>query len=295
MDSVKLNRQKYIGGSDIPIILGISKFKTRFQLLMEKAELVEPPNFSTPYIQYGNDMEDNIREHINTLYEPFQPSVKIIDHFRYNADGTNSEMVLEVKTTSDIKNSLEEYEVYLSQLLFGMYLNNLGHGVLAVYERPKDLSLELDEERLKIYEVFADDHATLLAKILNECKAFWEDLQRLKANPLLTEQDFMPTELVAITEKLVTMETELAKFKKLETQYKELKEQLYQAMLEKDIKTWEMYNGTKITLVKETAPSTKLVFDEDTFKAFHGDLYNEYQTQKEVSGRKGFVKITVKK
>ena len=37
--SVKEDREKYIGGSDIPIIMGISPFKSRFDLLLEKAEL----------------------------------------------------------------------------------------------------------------------------------------------------------------------------------------------------------------------------------------------------------------
>ena len=34
-------RDKYIGGSDIPVIMGLSPFKTRWQLLLEKAGLEE--------------------------------------------------------------------------------------------------------------------------------------------------------------------------------------------------------------------------------------------------------------
>ena len=37
--NVTENRYKYIGGSDIPIIMGISTFKKRFDLLLEKAQL----------------------------------------------------------------------------------------------------------------------------------------------------------------------------------------------------------------------------------------------------------------
>ena len=41
MQAVTIDRDKYIGGSDIPIILGISHFKSRFDLLLEKAGLQE--------------------------------------------------------------------------------------------------------------------------------------------------------------------------------------------------------------------------------------------------------------
>ena len=37
--NVEVERYKYIGGSDIPIIMGISQFKKRFDLLLEKAHL----------------------------------------------------------------------------------------------------------------------------------------------------------------------------------------------------------------------------------------------------------------
>ena len=36
MQDVTKDRDKYIGGSDVPIIMGLSPFKTRWQLLREK-------------------------------------------------------------------------------------------------------------------------------------------------------------------------------------------------------------------------------------------------------------------
>ena len=41
MDTVRDERWRYIGGSDIPAIMGISPFKTRFQLLQEKAQIID--------------------------------------------------------------------------------------------------------------------------------------------------------------------------------------------------------------------------------------------------------------
>ena len=36
-ETVKQDRDKYIGGSDIPVIMNLSPFKSRFDLLLEKA------------------------------------------------------------------------------------------------------------------------------------------------------------------------------------------------------------------------------------------------------------------
>ena len=53
MDTVRDERWRYIGGSDIAAIMGISPFKTRFQLLQEKAQIVEPDFKGNEYIEIG--------------------------------------------------------------------------------------------------------------------------------------------------------------------------------------------------------------------------------------------------
>ena len=60
--SVKENRDLYIGGSDIPKIMGISTFQTRWELLQEKAGLLENSFEGNSYTEYGNKMEPKIRE-----------------------------------------------------------------------------------------------------------------------------------------------------------------------------------------------------------------------------------------
>ena len=62
--SVSEDRHLYIGGSDLPIIMGISSFKSRFDLLLEKAELKENDFDGNSYTEYGNVMEEKIREYI---------------------------------------------------------------------------------------------------------------------------------------------------------------------------------------------------------------------------------------
>ena len=65
MQAVTVDREKYIGGSDIPIIMEISPFKTRFDLLLEKAQLKENTFLGNEYTEFGNELEAKIRNYIN--------------------------------------------------------------------------------------------------------------------------------------------------------------------------------------------------------------------------------------
>ena len=65
-----------------------------------------------------------------------------------------------------------------------------------------------------------------------------------------------------------------------------------------DVKSWEMFNGTKITRVDEVPERSlnKTVFNEDLFRSEQEELYNKYLVDKEkkISGKKGYVRITYK-
>src|SRR5574344_2141168 len=87
--SVKEDREKWIGGSDIPALMGINPFKTRWSLLLEKAEIIPiNTNFENEYTSYGNEMESKIRDYLNfeTAYE-FTETSKTWKDIRYHADG----------------------------------------------------------------------------------------------------------------------------------------------------------------------------------------------------------------
>ena len=70
MQNVKEERWKYIGGSDIPIIMGLVNYgKDRWKLLLEKAQLWEDDFSGNKYTEYGNTLEEPIREYINWMYD----------------------------------------------------------------------------------------------------------------------------------------------------------------------------------------------------------------------------------
>lgn len=297
---VTIDRDKYIGGSDIPAIMGISSFKSRFELLLEKAGLRESTFAGSRYTAYGNEMEPKIRSYLNECYfTTFSPSKRQNGDLRAHTDGFDGVMVAEIKTTSHTSKTVDGYKHYLVQLLFYMKEHNVLNGVLAVYERPADFSTEFDAKRCQIFDISAADYEGLTTEIYAEIDRFRADLARLKENPLLTEQDFQPVEIITIAQQVIDLEARIAKVKDLENLCKDMKQKLYDAMEKSSVKSWAMPNGTRITAVAGTPPSVKTVeeFDLAAFKKDHPELYKTYtkEVPKETGGRAGFVKITFPK
>ena len=298
---VSIDRDKYIGGSDIPAILGISKFTSRWQLLLQKAGLEERPFSGNRFTEYGHIIEPQIRNYINVIHKTnFVPNRVINGDIRYHSDGFNGEKVLEVKSTSDIYSSADGYKVYLVQLLKGMAENGVEEGILAVYHRPEELNPVFDPQRLQVFEIHMDDYRNLLNHVNREIDKFLADLKRLKENPLLSEQDFLPigNGLIALSNKVVQFENQLAAMKEIENQLKEAKKQLYHEMLKHDVKSWTSPNGTKITRVDEVPGKTKQVaeLDVEAFKRECPATFERYcrLVEKKVNGKAGFVRITMR-
>ena len=300
MYDVTIDRDKYIGGSDIPIIMGISTFNTRWGLLQEKAGLKENAFTGNKYTEYGNVMEPAIRDHINAKRKKkFEPDQVIVDDLRGNCDGFNGDTILEIKTTSHVYDTVDEYKVYLVQLLFYMQLYGVKKGKLAVYSRPDDFNPVFDAERLQIHDITLNQYTTLLAEINAEIARFRDDLARLRENPLLCEQDFQPKEIVTISKAVIMLETRMAEYKAFEAEYKRTKQALYDAMDKYGVKTWETHSGARITRVDAVPATVKVVtqFDEAAFKKENPALYGMYQhdVEKKTAGKSGYVKITLAK
>ena len=212
-NTVNVNRDRYIGGSDVPIIMGISPFKSRFRLLQEKALIVENEFEGNEYTKFGNELEPKIRNYINSGMDDcyFVEGKHYAGDIRIHTDGEDEfvENVLEIKTTSHIYDDVRKYKVYLVQLLF--YLDVLGwkEGLLAVYERPAQLdkfSYRFDATRLHLYPVNVADYEDLIEEIRREVDRFRIDLKRIKDNPFLTESDFFPDDVQELANELVKYE-----------------------------------------------------------------------------------------
>lgn len=296
---VTVDRNNFIGGSDIAVIMGISPFKTRYELLLEKAGIQESDFKGNKFTEYGNIIEPQIREYINQLYKTnFEPNRIIHGDIRCHTDGFNGSCVLEIKSTSNIHESVDDYKIYLVQLLKYMEENNVEDGILAVYNRPDDFNAVFDAKRLSVFEIDINQYKDLLVEVNAAIERFRADLVRLKENPLLSEQDFQPQELVTLSNDVIVFENQLAKLKEIEAQCKKAKQELYEAMVKYGVKSWETPNGTKITRVDGSEPTIEsvTVFDEERFANDRPDLYEEYMKTvgKKKAGKSGYVRITLK-
>ena len=335
------NRHKYLGASDIPAIMGLSPFKTRYELLLEKAQLKEVKQPDNAAIDYGNAMEPVIRSYLNARYaddfgdiydarpdiaddlkyeigdweqwftnktdfdkkicwKPYtwtsDPVSKIPDNklgIRINADGFNGDSVIEIKTTSQIHDSLDGYRRYLVQLMFEMYMLGARYGLLAVYHRPDDYSIDFDGTRLQVFRIDYKEYEDAIVDTAEAAYKFQEDFEKIKADPFLTEEDLLPAEVVETGHQIIALEEKLAEYKELEKEHKALLEDLYRQMSDHGIKKWETPNNVKITLVEPLADKIESRFDEESFKESHQELYNQYLKETTRKGRKGYVKVTL--
>ena len=304
MQAVTIDREKYIGGSDIPIIMGISQFKSRFDLLLEKAGLKDNDFTGNEYTEYGNVMESQIRDYINiNRTDKFEEGKYIENDIRCHTDGINSDTVLEIKTTSQIHNRVEDYKVYLVQLLFYMEYNKREFGKLAVYERPSNFDEKFNAERLTQYDIRLQDFKELVEEINKAVDQFRIDLAKVKENPLITEEELLPVDLTDLSNKLVIIENQLKQYDETIKQQKELKAQLKFAMEKNNIKTWETPNGVKFTLVEDKPDEIvkEKVINEELFRSENIELVEQYELkqaeyleEKEIvrKGKAGYVKIT---
>lgn len=295
--SVKEDRNLYIGGSDIPVILGISPFKTRYELLLEKAKIDENDFEGNVYTEYGNIMEDKIRQYINEEYNTNFTEDKLIKgDIRCHVDGFNGKKILEIKTTSQIHDNIDGYKIYLSQLLFYMENYELEEGLLAVYRRPEDFDEIFNPDLLTVYEIDMKTYEGFVKYINKEVNRFREDLVKIKENPLLSEEDLIPVEIRNIAKEIEVIETQIIEYKALEKKQKDLKDMLYKTMLENGIKGWEMPNtGTKVSLVMPQDTVIVNKFNEEEFKKDNPELYKKYLEPTTKKGKSGYVLITLKK
>ena len=299
-ETVKQDRQKYLGGSDIPIIMNLSPFKSRFDLLLEKAGYKVSDFEGNVYTEYGNTMESKIRDAINSqIKEPFtegkhtrEATEDELIGVRIHTDGENSNSILEVKTTSQIFDDIDDYKIYLVQLLFYMVNTGKQYGLLAVYERPDDLSEEFEPERLRLYNIDVNNYAELCSEIGEACEKFIEDLAKVKANPFITEDELLPAEIPDIAKRILAFEDQIRFMKDIEAKIKTEKARLKAAMEAASVKSFTTPKGFKITLVPDGEDKVDKKFNEKKLKEADPETYNKYLEDKLVKGKAGYVLIT---
>lgn len=283
--NVTEKRTEFVGGSDVPVILGLSKYKTQYELAREKASIVQPEMSSNPYIQFGNKMEPLIREYINTLNSlNFHPDTFIDqdDMIRSNVDGIDDEnkILLEIKTHGVNPTPI----IYEAQMQLYLYQTGCDYGWLAMYKRPKDFDLEFDSSNLIIREVERDQEA--IEKILDAIETFWIRVEYLKENPEMSERDYysIGNDVDKLVARVERFELEMLEFKKkvklLEDQQKAFRDELYKKMEEEDIKKID----TGDIIITRVLPTVRKSVDSTRLKTEEPSIYEKYLKESKVKG-----------
>lgn len=311
--NVTIDRHKYVGGSDLPTILGLNaKYGTSiFDFAKEKAGIIPNTFKGNQFTKYGQKMEPVIRDYINSKYGVNYLEDTIIDekrHYRGNTDGIDRYAdipILEVKTFG------EELDVdyYTAQCQFYMETFNQPRCLLVGYKRPSDFytgvdydlenddsyfNLEFDENNIVEYEI--ERNSVMWEKIEERINAFKTAVEKLRKNHDMTEAEFNKifygTDIIKASNKVAKLENKLLKYKDIEKEHKKLKEELYNLFEEKGILSFD--TGTiKITKVAPTSYDT-VTIDTDKLKKENEKIYNEYKVVK-TTNKKGYILITAKK
>ena len=310
--NVTIDRHKYVGGSDLPSILGLNaKYGTSvFEFAKQKAGIIPNPFTGNQFTKYGQIMEPVIRDYINTINGVTYLEDTIIDSergYRGNTDGIdrNADIpILEIKTFGEEL----DVEYYAPQCQFYMETFNQPRCRLVGYKRPADFykgidyelendesyfNLEFDENRLEEHIIERDPK--LWAKIEERILVFKKAVEELKANTNMSEDEFnnmfYGNDLIALSNKVAVLENTLASYKNIEKEYKDVKEQLYNIFEEKGLISFDT-GAVKITKVSPTSYDTVSI-DTKKLQDEEPNIYEKYKTIK-TTNRKGYILITVK-
>ena len=179
-------RKNHIGSSDAPVIMGVSPWKTPYQLWEEKIGISHPIEANS-YMQRGTNMEEEGRQSFE-LYSGIRvfPSVHLHDTCEWmsaSVDGISADFnsVVEIKCPGASDHSIAQ-----SGGIPPKYVPQLQH-ILAVTGLPMIYYWSYDGSQGVCVEVFRDD--VYIEEMIQKEKEFWDCVQTLEA-PELTDRDF---------------------------------------------------------------------------------------------------------
>ena len=177
-----------------------------------------------------------------------------------------------------------------------MFMTKKEDGILAVYKRPDDMDETFNSENLQLFIIHMADYTELMNRIVNAVIRFLDDLQKVKSNPFITEEELLPADVTEIASRILAFEQQLSRMKELEKKVKSEKDRLKDAMERAGVKKWETPNGYKITLIPDSEDTVvkEESFNAERFMAEHPEIVEQYMETKNVikKGKKGYVRIT---
>lgn len=280
------SRKDYIGGSDVGVILHLSKWKTPHELWQEKKGIKQPKDLSdNPLVQFGKDYEPIIAKKFEKdkglavridnkiRIHPVYPYMRAnIDRLIVKDDEHETSGLLEIKTASSSSIKAWEDEIpveYYTQIQHYFAITGWTWGYMALYNR--------DTCQTTYIEIKPDP--TLIAEIEKYLVAWWNDYMLGDREPIKVTKDFevsipkQGAEIVASDsivfqiEKLKQLKADL---KTREAEVKTIEDEIKTFIGENEILS---YDGKAVATWKATA-SKRL--DTDLMKSVDIDTYQKF-------------------
>ena len=234
----KLSREEFlarrksgIGGSDVAAVMGVSPWKTPYQLWLDKLSPVteEPEN---DILHFGNVLEDIVAKEYarrnnvkvqrrNQMYRKQDAPELIVNIDRYVIGGK----ILECKTCSayasskfGVPGSSDIPDYYYLQCLHAQHVT----GILEC-----DLAALIGGNEYR--EFFVEYDKSLAGHVAAKCSEFWHKYVSTKIPPPATAQDNLAEYFIANGEKKLAPErikNFINEYKNLKSQERELKDQM---------------------------------------------------------------------
>ena len=218
------SRKHYIGASEASIILGISPYRTAYQLWQEKLGLIEPQK-TTPAMTRGNVLEEPARQQFEAMTSLIVPPAMVYhpdyDFIRASLDGITfcGRYIVEIKCVNKIDHQTaldgKIPEKYYCQVQ--MQLACAPNAEFAYY-------FSYDEANpFKSAIVKVDRDNKFIDDLIPKLVKFWDNVLHQKA-PEMSEKDFIQIESMngSFSEEWNQISKE---YKDVSTQLKQLKDQ----------------------------------------------------------------------
>lgn len=226
-----------IGGSDVPIIFGLSSYKTPYILYLEKKGLIEEDDKQTDNQYWGNLLEEPIIKHFESSHNLIVEKPSTIIHPKYpflraNVDGyiPSTNTVLEVKCSELYM--AHEWGEEGSDFIPMPYLLQVAHYCSCLNADQAIIAVKIGLYGYREYLYKRD--LELESMIINQCQKFWDGVQngiepdlinledaRLKYNQAVkSKKIIIDNDLRAHVEKLINLKLLMKKNQELEADLK---------------------------------------------------------------------------
>lgn len=173
-------RRKGVGGSDAPVVAGLSKWKSPHELYLEKrGELPAPDLDDVEHIRWGIRLEDAVAdEYAERTGRKVRRVNRVLQHPEYpfmlaslDRDVVGEKRILEIKTTGDAAFRANEWGAEGSDEVPDVYFVQVQHYLAVTRAELADLAVLIGGQRMKIYEIPRDD--AFIADLIEAERGFW--------------------------------------------------------------------------------------------------------------------------